>query len=173
MSDRLRPALGLAVGLAVLLAGCGSTGTHSSQTGGSASNAGATTARFVAAAQAVCRTLEAQEKPLQARQEALKEQPTAVADKGFVSLARQVVALSQAAHAKLQALARPPADAQAIATLLSNFSGEIADVTDEAHAVAAGQAATGERANEKLRKSIEQNSASAAAYGMNDCIGTE
>lgn len=176
MPDRLRPALGLAVGLAallLLLAGCASSGMQSAPAGASASKASAAKARFIAGAQAACRTLKAQEQPLEARQETLKEQPAGISDKAFVSLAQQVVVLSQAAHARLQALARPAADADAITTLLASFSQEIADVSDEANAVAAGKTATGERADQQLEKSIEQNSPSAAAYGMNDCIGRE
>lgn len=167
MSARLRPALGLAGGLAVLLlAGCG---------GGSASTAGASTekAHFVAHAQAVCRTLEARERPLKARQESLKGQPTATADKAFVTLARQVAVLSRAAEGKLQALPRPAADAHAIAGLLTSFTQEIADVSAVANAVADNQPETGESADAALRKSIAQNSALADAYGMNACVGSE
>jgi hypothetical protein len=167
MPARLRPALGLAGGLAVLLlAGCGS---------GSASTPGASAAkaRFVAEARAVCRTLEAQEQPLKARQESLKGQPTATADKAFVSVARQVVALSRAAEGKLQALPRPAADAHAIAGLLTSFTQEIADVNDVANAVADNQPAIGESADAALRKSIAQNSALARAYGMTACVGGE
>jgi hypothetical protein len=168
MLARLRPALGLAGGLVlVLLAGCGASG--------SASTAGALAAkaRFVADAQSVCRTLKAQEQPLKARQESLKGQPTAVADKAFVSVARQVAALSRAADAKLQALPRPTADAHAIAGLLTSFSQEIADVTNVANAVAENQPAVGESADAALRKSIAQNSALADAYGLNACFGSE
>jgi hypothetical protein len=168
MLARLRPALGLAGGLVVLLlAGCGASGSAST------AGASAAKARFVADAQSVCRTLKAQEQPLKARQESLKGQPTAVADKAFVSVARQVAALSRAADGKLQALPRPAADAHAIAGLLTSFSQEIADVSDVANAVAENQPAIGESADAALRKSIAQNSALADAYGMNACVGSE
>ncbi len=174
MSDRLRPALGLAVGLAVLaLAGCGGSGASSTPSYRSTSSALAAKARFVARAQAVCRGLRTQEQPLRARQESLKGQPTAVADKSFVTIARDVVTLSRAAYEKLRALPRPPTDAHAIAQLLASFSQELGDVTDVANAVADERAAAGERADEALRKSAAQSSAPADAYGMNDCIGTE
>ncbi len=168
MLARLRPALGLAGALVlVLLAGCGASGSTST------AGASAAKARFVADARSVCRTLKAQEQPLKARQESLKGQPTAVVDKAFVSVARQVAALSRAADAKLQALPRPAADAHAIAGLLTSFSQEIADVTHVASSVADGQPAIGESADGALRKSIAQNSALADAYGMNACVGSE
>ena len=106
MLDRLRPALGLAAGLAaVLLSGCGPTGaaTTGAHAGESTSTAGvqATKARFVAQAEAVCHTLNVQEQPLKARQESLKGLSTAAAGNAFVSIARQVVTFSRAADEKL------------------------------------------------------------------------
>ncbi len=178
MPDRLRPALGLAAGLAtVLLSGCGSTGagTTGARAGESASTAGvqATRAGFVAQAEAVCHTLSVQEQPLKARQESLKGLSTASAGSAFVSIARQVVTFSRAADDKLRALARPPADAQAIDQLLTAFSQEIAYATNIATAAAHEENTPGEDFEHQLRKSIAANSALAAAYGMKDCIGAE
>jgi hypothetical protein len=178
MLDRLRPALGLAAGLAtVLLSGCGSsgTGTTGAYAGQSASTAGvqATTAHFVAQAEAVCHTLSVQEQPLKARQESLKGVPTATSDKAFVSLARQVVTLSRATDEKLRALARPPAAGRAIEQLLSAFAEELVYATNIATAAANEENTPGEDAVNELRKSIAANSALAATYGMKDCIGAE
>jgi len=178
MLDRLRPALGLAAGLAtVLLSGCGSTGagTTGAHAGEPASTAGvrATNARFVAQAETICRALSAQEQPLKARQESLKGLSTPASGKAFVSLAHQVVTFSRAADEKLRALARPPADARAIEQLLSAFAHELADATNIATAAANEENTPGEDAVNELRKSIAANSALAATYGMKDCIGAE
>jgi hypothetical protein len=171
MPDRPRPALGLAVGLAaLLLSGCGGSGTR---TGAAGASAATTKARFVAQAEAVCRALSAQEQPLKARQESLKGLPVAEADKAFVSLARRVVSLSRAAEGKLQALPRPPDDAQAIEKLLTSFSEETADANDIANAAASRESTLGEGAEQALRRSIAANSALADAYGMKACIGSE
>lgn len=174
--DRPRPALGLAVGLVALsLSGCGGSGTPAGNAGTSASATGAPTtkARFVAQAEAVCRTLSAQEQPLKARQETLKGLPVATADKDFVALAQQVVTLSTAAERKLAALPRPPGDAQAIERLLASFSVETTDATAIANAAAKQENAIGEAAERALRKSIAADSALANAYGMEACIGSE
>lgn len=177
MLDRLRPALGLTVGLAaVVAAGCGSTGgTGGAHTGTPASSAGTqpTQARFVARAQTICRALSTREQPLKARQESLKGLSTAASGKAFVSIARQVVTLSHTADGRLRTLARPPGDTQAIEQLLTAFSQEIVYATNIATAAANEENTPGEDAVHELRKSIAANSALAATYGMKDCIGAE
>jgi hypothetical protein len=178
MPDRLRPAHGLAVGLAVLLlSGCGTAGTRTAtaheRVSASTHRTAATKARYIAQAEAVCRALSTQEKSLKARQESLKGLPSASADKAFVSLARHVVALSRAAEGKLHALPPPPADVRAIDVLLTSFSEEIADATDIANAAANQESTIGEAAEGALKKSIADNTSLASAYGMKDCIGSE
>jgi hypothetical protein len=178
MLDRLRPALGLAAGLAaVTVAGCGSNGagTTGAHAGGSASSAGtqSTTASFVVRAEAICRALSAQEQPLKARQESLKGLSTTASAKTFVSIAHQVVTFSHTADDKLQALARPPGDTRAIEQLLSAFAREIVYATNIATAATNEENTPGEDAENELRRSIAANSALAATYGMKDCIGAE
>jgi len=177
MPERLRPALGLAVGLCtLLLSGCGGGGAGSATVpaGGSASTAtAAARAAFVARAEAVCRVLSTQEQPLKARQESLKGLQTASAERAFVSLVRQLASFSRAAEGKLQAIPRPSADARAIEGLLASFSGEITDVADIATAAANQEGTIGEGAEQTLRKSIAKNSALAARYGMKECVGAE
>jgi hypothetical protein len=178
MPARLRPALGLAAGLATaLLSGCGSSGapTTSAHAGESASITGtqSTKAHFIAHAEAACRTLSAQEQPLKARQESLKGLPAEASDKAFVSIARQVVTFSRKADEELRALPRPPADARAIEGLLASFAQEITDTSDIAAAAANQNGTIGEDAEDALKKSIAANSTLAAAYGMKDCIGGE
>ncbi len=173
MSDRLRPALGLAAGLAVLsLSGCGGSGTPAA-TSGSTTGAPTTKAHFVAQAEAVCHTLSAQEQPLRARQETLKGLPVATADKDFVALAQRVVTLSKAAERELRALPRPAGDEQAIERLLSGFSIETTDAATIASAAARQENTIGEDAEQALRKSIAADSALANTYGMKDCIGSQ
>jgi hypothetical protein len=178
MLDRLRPTLGPAAGLAVmLLSGCGSsgagsTGAHAGESASTA-RAQATTPRFVIQAEAVCHKLSVQEQPLKARQESLRGLPTASAGRAFVSIARQVVTFSRAADEELGALARPPGDARAIEQLLSAFSQEIVYATNIATAAANEENTPGEDFEHELRKSIATNSSMAAAYGMKDCIGAE
>lgn len=178
VSARLRPALGLAAGLAtVLLSGCGSSGTpttagHASESV-SITGTRSTKAHFIAQAEAACRTLTAQEQPLKARQNSLKGLSAEASDKAFVSIARQVVTFSRAADERLRALPRPPADAHAIEALLASFAQEITDTSDIAAAAANQNGTIGEDAEDALKKSIAANSALASAYGMKDCIGGE
>jgi hypothetical protein len=174
MRGQLRGTLGLAAVLAALLcSGCGGSASTSS-TGTHAGEAASTTkAQFVAQAETICRTLSAQEKPLQARQEALKGLAPEVADAEFVSIVGKVVAYSQAAAGKLQALARPPGDAQAIEKLLSSFSQETTDVKAIEQAARKQESTPGEEAQDALRKTIDEHLALAEAYGMKDCIAAE
>lgn len=172
MPDRPRPALGLAIALAVvLLSGCGATSTQTAAVSASTPTA-ATKAHFIVQAEGICRTLTAQEKPLRARQESLERLPTASDDSAFVSLARQVVVISQAANSKLHKLPRPPGDAHAIEQLLTGFSEEVADATRIGDAAAAEESTPGEAAEEALKRSIAENGGLAEAYGMKLCIGS-
>ncbi len=178
MPDRLTPALGIMLVLAALsLAACGGSGGSSASDGASAAapvtGSNATKTEFVAQAQAVCAALSTAEQPLKARQESLKGLPTAAADRAFVSLAHQLVALSSAASSKLHALAVPAADARPIRTLLSGFSEEIDDASDIATAAAAEDNSSGELAAKSIRRLIATYGSLADAYGMSDCIGSE
>jgi hypothetical protein len=174
MRDQLRGALGFAAILAALLcAGCGSSSTPSTSTQANQSTSTATRAQFVAQAERICSTLSQQEKPLKARQETLKQLPAAAAAKAFVALVHQVVALSRATASKLQALPQPAGDTQSIKKLLSSFSGEAGDAIAIANAAASQEASTGEAVQDALRRTIAENRALAAEYGMKDCIGSE
>lgn len=174
MPDRLKPALGLAVLLGVLLlSGCGRAGTQAPTVSAPTSTAMTTKAHFVAQAESICRNLSAQEKPLRARQESLKRLPTASAGSAFVSLVRRVVVISDAANSKLHALPQPPGDAQAIDKLLTGFSEEAAEVSSIADAAAGQESTVGEAAEGALKRSIADNSGLADAYGMKACIGSE
>ncbi len=175
MPGRPRPALGLVVGFALLmLAGCGaSSAPQDTSTGTSASDASAAKASFVAHAQEVCRTLNAQEQPLKLRQESLKRLPSTVADKEFIALVHQLVALSRAAEDKLRALPPPPGDAHDIEGVLTGFSQQLADVTEVASAAAKEESDVGEAAVLALRRSIAHNIALAQRYGMKACLNGE
>ncbi|MGA2454840.1 MAG: hypothetical protein ABSG93_15085 [Solirubrobacteraceae bacterium] len=178
MPGRPRAALGLAAGLAtLLLAGCGSSGTRTVTVQATAPSStpgvSATKAQFVAQAEAICRKLNAQEQPLKARQETLKGLPNSTAEKIFVSVARQVVTVSRAADGKLRALPRPAGDAHAIEQLLTGFSEEVADASEIADAAVSQENNLAEGAEQGLKRSVAENSAAAAEYGMKDCIGSE
>lgn len=175
MPDRPRPALGLVVGLALLLlAGCGSSSTpQDTSTGASTSGASASKASFVAHAQEVCRTLNAQEQPLKVRQESLKRLSSTAADKEFIALVHELVALSRTAETKLRALPPPAGDARDLEAVLASFSQQLADVTEVASAAAKEESDVGEAAVLALRRSIAHNIALAQRYGMKDCLSAE
>jgi TolA-binding protein len=173
MPDRFRAALGVATALAaLLLSACGTTSTPTATVSTSSPKTG-TKSQFIAQAEAICRTLSAHEKPLRARQESLKGLPSAVADRTFVSLARQVVALSRAADRKLVVLPRPTGDRQALEKLLTSYSAEAAAAATIADAAANEEGTVGEDAEAALKRSIAANSPLADAFGMKDCFGSE
>jgi hypothetical protein len=175
MLARPRPALGLLACVALaLLAGCGSSATtRDTPTGASTSDASATRASFVAQAQAVCRTLNAQEQPLKVRQESLSRLPSTVAGKEFVALVRQLVALSHTAEAKIGALPRPAGDGRDIERLLTSFSQQLTDAAEVASAAGKEESDLGEAAVLSLKRSIAQNVALAQRYGMKACLSAE
>jgi hypothetical protein len=175
MPARPRPALGLAVGVALtLFAGCGASSTPAvTSSGASASDASAAKASFIAQAQAVCRKLDAQEQPLKVRQESLSRLPSTVADKEFVALVHQLVALSRTAEGKLRALTRPPGGAQDIERVLASFSQQLTDVTEVASAAGKEESDLGQAAVLALKRSIAQNIALAQRYGMKACLSAE
>jgi hypothetical protein len=177
MPTRSTPALGLAVLIgALLLSGCGSSSKSpsSSSTAAQAVSAagGPTKAQFSAQAEAICRSLANSEKPLEAQQAALKSE-TATSSGAFVSVARQVVALSRAADAKLHALPRPAAYAGPIGKLLAAFSEDVAYANDLAQAAAKEESDIGEAAERGLRRSITANSHLAGEFGLKLCTGSE
>ena len=171
MPNRSRPALGLAMVLATaLLGGCGSSSKPTASTEAPAGSAsGPTKAQFVAQAEVICRKLSAQEKPLEASQATLTGSGSSA--NSFASLAHQVVALSQAAETKLQALPRPSADATAIGTLLASFTQDVDDASALAQAAVKEESAAGEAAEGALRRSIAAHSQLASEYGMKLCTG--
>jgi hypothetical protein len=177
MRDQLRLALVVVMIVAAMLcAGCGSSDNHAASVhaGAESTPTGVSTrAQFVAQAQAICQRLSASEKPLKARQETLKGLPTAAADRLFVSLVDQVVKLSRAADSKLEALARPTDDSQAISKLLAGLTEEINDAVSIANAARTEESNSGEASEEALKRSIAANSAAASAFGMHACFGSE
>lgn len=162
-----------AVMLALACAGCGSSNTSSTAGAANAAAGAATKAQFIAQAEDICAKLSSQEKPLRVRQEALKGLPVDVADTDFVALVHQLVAFSKAAAGKLAQLPQPAHDRQPIAKLLAIFAAETTEATDIASAASRQESSTGEADQQALRKSIANNRALAAQYGMKDCIGAE
>jgi hypothetical protein len=160
----------------VLCSGCGSSSTNSTggRTSGTSSTSASTTkAQFVAQAEAICRTLSSQEKPLKARQESLKNLSPETGDTEFVAIVSKVVAYSQAAASKLEALPLPPDDAPAIEKLLLSFSEETGDAKAIEQAARKQESTPGEDAEDALRRTLDENLPQAEAYGMKDCIAAE
>jgi len=162
-----------AILLALACAGCGSSSTPSTAGSANAAAGAVTKAQFIAHAESICAKLNSQEKPLRARQEALKGLPVETADEDFVALVHQLVAFSRAATSKLTLLPQPAQDTQAIAKLLATLSAETSEANDIASAASRQESSTGEADEQALRKSIANNRALAAQYGMKDCIGAE
>jgi hypothetical protein len=162
-----------AVLLALVCASCGSSNTSSTAGATNAAASAVTKAQFIAHAESICAKLSSQEKPLRTRQEALKGLSVDVADTDFVALVHQLVAFSKSAASELALLPRPAHDTQAIAKLLAIFSAETTEATDIGSAASRQESSTGEADEQALRKSIANNRALAAQYGMKDCIGAE
>jgi hypothetical protein len=161
-----------AVLLALACAGCGSSGTSPTTAGAGTAASAATKAQFIAHAERICASLSAQEKPLRARQEALKGLPVATADREFVSLVHQLVAFSRTAATKLTLLSQPSQD-PAVKKLLTTLFVETSEANSIADAASRQESSTGEADEQALRRSITNNRALAAQYGMKDCIGGE
>jgi hypothetical protein len=153
------------------LSGCGSGDAKT--TGDARSLTSASRAQFIAQAQDICGRLADRAKPLKARQASLKALPATVADKDFVSLARELAADSRQAGSELDALARRVGADHAVEGLLASFATETADVSTIAGAAASEEATRGEDAETSLRRSVEANEARAQEFGMKDCIGSE
>jgi hypothetical protein len=118
--------------VAVAAAGCGSTSTPSASVRAQASagrtTPSATTAGFIAGADAICQTLHSQQERLNGRVQALTHE-TAAARTQLQALIRQSVVFARAADAKLQALPQPPSEAAAIDRLLAGYAHEAAEVS--------------------------------------------
>lgn len=118
--------------VAMAVAGCGSTGAPSAsvhaETSAETPTSSATTAHFIAAADAICRALHSQQEPLDARVQTLTHE-TAAARAQLQELIRQSVVFARAADAKLQALPQPPSEAADIDRLLAGYAHEAAEVS--------------------------------------------
>jgi hypothetical protein len=161
---------------AMTAAGCGSTSKPgvSTTTGTSAGapTPGATTARFIAAADGICRTLRSRQQPLNARAQALTQETTAA--KGQLqALLRQSVVYARAADAKLQALPRPPGDAAAIDKLLTGYDQEAAEVSSFADVLTKGEPEKQRFALGSLERTTASDRTLAGRLGMRVCAAPE
>jgi hypothetical protein len=182
MADRPTVAFGLLLTLATLtMCSCGGAGTEKASVSPSGtlvvktsvSGSLAAHRRFVGQASDICAGVRAQQEPLRVREEALRKLPVNEADQEFVPLARQAAAIARNADARLGALPRPPADAQAIAQLVRAYSEEAADASSIASAASHRENDVGEAVSAALARSIGIHSASAKSLGMGACFALE
>ena len=144
--------------VALLAGGCGSTSSTTSapaSTTPAGSGAAVTRAQFAAQADAICTTLHTQQAQLKTRLTALEHAPSArQARKEGGAIARESVALARAAEAKLQALARPAADAATIERLLAGYREESADASRIAEAITSEYPRGEEAAARDLKRAV-------------------
>jgi hypothetical protein len=156
-------------------AGCGSTGTPSASvhtgTSAEAPAPGATPARFVAAADAICRALHAQQQPLNDRVQALGNE-TAATRAQLRTLLQQSVVFARAAVAKLRALPQPPGDAAAIGRLLAGYAQEAAEVTSFAHSLTNQEPERQKFASGSLERTTASDGTLARSLGLKVCAAS-
>jgi hypothetical protein len=169
----LRSSAALATALVALAAtGCGSSTNTTTPGTTTAATSPPTRAQFIAQADAICQQAQSELAPLKARVEALKGSSPSTY-KVAASLVRENVAISRAVQKKLDALAKPPADAATIEKMLGVLSEEITDKNNAANAIANEEAAgvTAASAADKKAKSFDEGLAQ--GYGMKVCGRSE
>jgi len=168
--------------IALAVAGCGSTSKPSvgATTGTSAGTptrvtsippAGATTARFIAAADSICRALRSQQQPLNARAQALTQE-TASARAQLQALLQQSVVYARAADAKLQALPRPPGETAAIDKLLAGYDYEATEVSSFADILTKQEPEKQRSVLGSLERSTATDRALAKSLGLKVCAAS-
>ena len=172
---RRRSALLMAF-VAMAAAGCGSTGTPSAgvHAGTSAGTQapGATTAHFIAAADAICGALHSQQLPLNARVQALTQE-TAAARAQLQALLRQSVVFVRAADTELEALPRPPTEAAAIDWLLAGYDQEAAEVSSFANSLTNLEPERQRFSSGSLERTTASDRKLAESLGMKVCAASE
>jgi len=174
----------LTILVALAVAGCGSTGKPSSSattgtsagtptrvTSAAAPPAGATTARFIAAADSICRALRSQQQPLNARAQALTQE-TASARAQLQALLQQSVVYARAADAKLQALPRPPGETAAIEKLLAGYDHEATEVSSFADILTKQEPEKQRSVLGSLERSTATDRALAKSLGLKVCAAS-
>jgi hypothetical protein len=158
--------------VAVATGGCGSTSTPSVSVAGATSarapTPGATTTRFVAAADAICRTLRSQQQPLDDRVEALGNE-TAATRARLLVLLRQSVVFARAAQIKLRALPRPPSAAAAIGKLLDGYAQEAAEVSSFTDSLTSREPEREKLSSGSLERTTAADSKLAKSLGLKVC----
>ncbi len=147
----------LVLAAASALAGCGSSSTPSP-----------TLAEFAQRASDVCTGLSSERQALYARAHAL-EQSNPSDSEGFAALTREFAAVSRDADAKVQALARPPAQAGTISQLVTGYFQEATDVSSLASAVARRDARSLTLLVGASKALAESDAAVARSLGMTAC----
>ena len=161
--------------VAMTAVGCGSTSAPSASvhagTSAGAPTPGATTARFIVAADEICRALRSQQQPLNARVQALTQE-TAAARAQLQALLRQSVVFARTADAKLQALPRPPSDAAAIDKLFNGYDQEATEVRSFADILTKGEPEKQRFALGSLERTTASDRALAKSLGLKVCAAS-
>jgi hypothetical protein len=160
---------------AMTAAGCGSThapsvSVHAGTAAGTPTSS--STARFIAAADGICKALHSQQQPLNARVQALTQETAAARIQLQALLTRSVVYV-RAADAKLQALPRPPGEATTIEELLTGYDHEAAEVTSFASSVTKLEPERQRFASGSLERTTESDRKLAEGLGMKVCAASE
>jgi hypothetical protein len=172
---RKRSAL-LTTFVATAVAGCGSTGTpsvsvHAGTAAGTPTST-TTRARFVTAADNICRALHSQQRPLNARVQTLTQDTPATRSQ-LQSLFRQSVIFARAADAKLQALPQPPSDAAAINKLITGYDREADEVASYTDALTNLEPEKQAFASGSLERTTATDRTLAEGLGMQVCAASE
>lgn len=161
--------------VAMAVVGCGSTGTpsgsiHAATSAGTPTSS-ATTARFIARANAICQALHSQQEGLNAHVHALTHE-TAAARAQLQALIRQSVVYARAADTKLQALPRPPSEAAAIDRLFAGYAREAAEVSSFAGSLTNQELERQRFFSGSLERTTASDSKLAESLGLKVCAAS-
>jgi hypothetical protein len=161
--------------VAMTAAGCGSTDAPNASVHAGTSvetpTRGTTPARFIAAANTICRALHSQQQSLNARAQALTHE-TAATRAELQELLRQSVVFARAAGAKLRALPQPPSDAAAIDKLLAGYDQEAAEVTSYAASLTSREPERQKFSSGSLERTTASDRKLAESLGVKVCAAS-
>jgi hypothetical protein len=151
----------MALAAAIALVGLSAVGC------GSASKPTTALAQFASQANEICRALTQQQLEIEARARARAE--TSPASQAYARAWRETEAVSRAADEKVQALARPGAEAGTIKRLVVGYFEEADREKIVANAYASGDAVAVETAYRSSNALAKRDALVARSLGMTDC----
>lgn len=160
----------LAVAL-LLLAGCGSSSTHTvTPPAGTTSAQTPGRAEFIAKADAICAKLRQAQAPLQVRAAALEEAGESSARRtALASVMHDVVKKARAADAQIAAIPRPAGSEPTIGKLLAGYSEETTELGKLADAIEAVDGPGIRSARAQLAKAKASDRGLAQGFGLKVC----